>query len=139
MGKLAVVKTTQNNASVKDFINALENEEKRKDCNVLLKLMQKATGEKPKLWGSSIIGFGKVIIKSPTSGREVEWFQIGFSPRKANLTLYLSGKKTYEPILKKLGKYKTTGGCIYINKLTDIDMKVLEELINVSAKTAFFG
>jgi len=95
-------------------------------------MMQKASKEKPKMWGSSIIGFGKLIYKSPASGREVEWFKIGFSPRKANLTIYLIDLKMHEDSLKKLGKHKQGGGCLYINKLEDIDQKVLEKMIAVS-------
>ncbi|MDQ3109410.1 MAG: DUF1801 domain-containing protein [Bacteroidota bacterium] len=135
MGKLAMVKTTENESSVEDFINGVADEQKRKDSLVLLKLMQKATKEKPKMWGSSLIGFGKLRYKS-ASGREVEWFKIGFSPRKANLSLYVMGldAKVRDASLKKLGKHKTGGGCIYINKLDDVDMKILEGMINASAK-----
>lgn len=135
MGKLAVIKTKETNASVKDFINSINDEAKRKDCFTIIKLMQKATKSKPKLWGSSIIGFGNRIYKSPTTDREVEWFKLGFSPRKANLTLYLvGGIKTNANELKKLGKHKTGGGCLYINKLADVDMKVLEKIITDAAK-----
>ncbi len=135
MGKLAVIKTKETSASVKDYINAIPDEQKRKDSQTILKLMEKATKEKPKLWGSSIIGFGNVRYRSPTSGREVDWFRIGFAPRKANLTLYLvtNIKELAEP-LKKLGKHKTGGGCLYINKLAEIDMKVLEKMILDSGK-----
>lgn len=136
--KLADNKTKQNEGSVEDFLNAVENEQKRKDSFVLLEMMKKASGEEPKMWGGSIIGFGYVIIKSP-SGRTVEWFRTGFSPRKANLTLYLMGNsKKYGDILEKLGKYKTGGGCLYINKLSDIDLNVLEDLINTSLKAKYF-
>ena len=135
MGKLAEIKTKQTNASVKDFINSISDEVKRKDSFTIIKLMQKATKAKPKLWGSSIIGFGNKIYKSPATDREVEWFKLGFSPRKANLTLYLvAGIKTYTNDLKKLGKHKTGGGCLYINKLADVDMKILEKIITVAAK-----
>ena len=136
MAKLAKVKTTENESSVDDFINTVPDEQKRKDSLVLIKLMQKATKEKPKMWGSSLIGFGNMRYKSPTSGREVEWFKVGFSPRKANLSLYVMGidAAVREDALKKLGKHKTGGGCIYINKLEDIDMKVLEEIIHATVK-----
>ncbi|MFA6058253.1 MAG: DUF1801 domain-containing protein [Taibaiella sp.] len=133
--KLAEVKTKETTASVEDFINTVESETKRKDSLHLLKLMEKATKEKPKMWGASLIGFGNKRYKSPTSGREVDWFVIGFSPRKANLSLYLQLDSTQrEETLQKLGKHKTDGGCIYVNKLEDIDMKVLEEMIKLSAK-----
>ena len=128
MGKLAEVKTKENNASVQEFINSIPDEQKRKDSEILLKMMEAATGEKPKMWGSSLIGFGKLIVKSPTSGREVEWFKVGFSPRKANLSLYVDARNHPED-LKKLGKHKTGGGCLYINKLSDVDLKVVASII----------
>jgi len=135
MGKLAVIKTKETDSSVEDFINSVKDEEKRKDSFILLKLMQKATKEKPKMWGSSMIGFGNKRYKSPATGREVDWFKIGFSPRKANLSLHLVlDIKKYAAELKKLGKHKTGVGCLYINKLDDIDLKVLEKIINVAAK-----
>ncbi|CAN5548271.1 hypothetical protein BH10BAC5_BH10BAC5_09040 [soil metagenome] len=130
MAKLAEIKTKENDSSVEDFINSAEDEKKRKDCFVILKIMQKVSKEKPKMWGSSIIGFGSKIYKSPASGREVEYFKIGFSPRKTNLTLHLvfdMKKQTAE--LEKLGKHKAGSGCLYINKLSDVDLKVLEGLI----------
>lgn len=129
MGKLAKVKTTENSSSVEDFINGVKDEQKRKDSFLLFKLMQKTSKEEPKLWGSSIIGFGKLIYKSPTSGREVEWFKIGFSPRKANLTIHLINLQIHDASLKKLGKHKKGGGCLYINKLDDVDIKVLIEMM----------
>lgn len=131
MGKLVEIKTKETENSVKDFINSVPDEQKRKDSFTLLKLMQKATGEKPKMWGSSLIGFGNVRCKSPATGREVDWFRIGFAPRKANLSLYLTGDiQSKSAYLKKLGKHKTGVGCLYINKLDDVDMNVLQELIN---------
>ena len=136
MGKLAQIKTKETNASVSDFINAVPDEQKRKDSFTLVQMMQKATKEEPKIWGSSIIGFGNVRYKSPATGREVDWLRIGFSPRKANLSLYLTlDIKAYAALLKKMGKHKTGVGCLYINKLVDVDIKVLEELINIAAKT----
>lgn len=136
MGKPAEIKTKENNASVEDFINGLQNEQKRKDSLVLIKLMQNVTGEKPKMWGSSIIGFGNIRYKSPTSGREVDWLKMGFAPRKTNLSLYLMlDLKSHAALLEQLGKHKTGVGCIYINKLDDVDIKVLEKMINESAKT----
>jgi len=136
MRKLAVIKTKETDSSVEDFINSVKVEEKRKDSFTILKLMQKATKEKPKMWGSSILGFGNKIYKSPATDREVEWFKIGFSPRKANLTLYLvMDIKKYEIELKKLGKHKPGVGCLYINKLEGVDLKVLEKLITIAAKT----
>ena len=135
MGKLAIIKTKETDSSVEDFINSVKDEEKRKDSFTILKLMQKAAKEKPKMWGSSMIGFGNKIYKSPATGREVEWFKIGFSPRKANFSLHLVlDIKKYAAELKKLGKHKTGVGCLYINKLDDVDIKVLEKLITEAAK-----
>ena len=130
---MAEIKTKQNSASVEDFINAVENIQKRSDSFVILEMMKSAFGEEPKMWGSSLIGFGSVRLKSPATGREVDWFRIGFSPRKANLSLYLNGDlKLYETELKKLGKHKTGVGCLYINKLEDIDLNVLRKIIETS-------
>src|SRR5690349_20626127 len=135
MGKLAEIKTKETDSSVEDFLNTIEGEQKRKDSFTILSLMQAATKEKPKMWGTSIVGFGNIRVESPTSGRQVDWFIVGFSPRKANLTLYLQGNvKGHEASLAKLGKYKTGGGCLYINKLSDVDMKVLEEIIQATVK-----
>ena len=135
MGKLAEIKTKETEANVENYINSIKDEAKRKDSFAILKMMQKATKEKPKMWGGSIIGFGNKRYKSPTTEREVDWFKIGFSPRKANLSLYLVlNIKKYAAELKKLGKYKTGVGCLYINKLEDIDLKVLEKIINSAAK-----
>jgi len=134
MGKLAEIKTRQTSSSVDGFIDSIPDEQKRKDSQVILKMMETATKEKPKMWGSSMIGFGKLIYKSPASGREVEWFKIGFSPRKANLSLHLIDLKRQADSLTKLGKFKTGTGCIYINKLADVDTKVLEKMITAAAK-----
>ena len=131
--KPAVIKTKPTTANVEDFINTIKDEQKRKDSFVLLEMMKKATGEEPVLWSSSVIGFGNKRYKSPTTGREVDWLLIGFSPRKANLSLYLMVNiKEQAAALKKLGKHKTGAGCIYINKLEDIDMKVLKGMIDAS-------
>ena len=135
MGKLADIKTKQNASSVQDFINAIPDQQMRKDSRTILQMMEKASKEKPKMWGSSMIGFGKCIYKSPATGREVEWFKIGFSPRKANLSLHLVGSvKQSADMLKKLGKHKSGVGCLYINKLEDVDVKVLEKIIVDAAK-----
>lgn len=131
--KLVEIKTKPTVASVDDYINTIKEEQKRKDSFALVDMMRKATGEKPVLWSSSIIGFGHVIIRSPQTGREVNWLKIGFAPRKANLSLYLSMDiKQHSELLSKLGKHKTGAGCLYINKLEDVDVKVLEELIEIS-------
>jgi hypothetical protein len=135
MAKVAQIKTKENEASVEDFINDVKSEQQKKDSFTLVKIMEKISKDKAKMWGSSIIGFGNRRYKSPASGREVDWFKIGFSPRKANLSLYLMiDHKAHADLLKKLGKYKTGGGCIYVNKLEDIDVKVLEQMLKASVK-----
>lgn len=135
MAKPVKIKTAENNSSVEDFINGIAQEQKRADSHLLLQLMQQISRQEAKMWGSSIIGFGKLIYKSPSSGREVEWFKVGFSPRKANLTIYLMNLQLHEAALKKLGKFKKGAGCLYINKLDDIDSKVLKEMIRATVKS----
>lgn len=133
--KLVEIKTKPTSASVEDFINNVPDEQKRKDSFTLLEMMKKATGEEPVLWSNSIIGFGNKRYKSPTTGREVDWLRIGFSPRKANLSLYLAVNiKEHADTLEKLGKHKTGAGCLYINKLDDVDLKVLKKMIDTSVK-----
>jgi len=133
MGKLVEIKTKQTSGSVAGFIDSLP-EKKKKDSLVILKMMENATKEDPKIWGNSIVGFGNVRYKSPSTGREVDWFRIGFAPRKANLSLYLGlNVKQHGDALSKLGKFKTGVGCVYINKLEDIDLKVLEKIITTAA------
>ena len=133
--KVAEIKTKQTKANVDDFINSVDNEQKRKDSITILNMMKKASGEEPKMWGASLIGFGNKRYKSPSSGREVDWFLVGFSPRKANLSLYLSMDiKKHAATLKKLGKHKTGMGCLYINKLADINLDVLKGLIETGLK-----
>jgi len=129
------IKTKPTTASVVDFINEVKDEQKRNDSFALLEMMKKATGEEPVLWSSSIIGFGNKKYKSPATGREVDWLLIGFSPRKANLSLYLSMNiNEHAEALSKLGKHKTGVGCLYINKLEEIDINILEELIEAALK-----
>ncbi len=131
--KLAEIKTKPTAVSVEDFIKTVNGEQKRKDSFVILEMMKKATREDPKMWGKSLIGFGTKRYKSPATGREVDWILIGFSPRKANISLYLSVSiQEHAASLKRLGKHKTGVGCLYINKLEDIDLKVLKEMIDVS-------
>lgn len=131
--KLVEIKTKPTVASVEEFINNIQDEQKRKDSFVLLEMMKKASNEEPVLWSNSIIGFGNKRYKSPTTGREVDWLKIGFSPRKATLSLYVSvGIKEHAAALEKLGKHKTGVGCLYINKLEDVDLKVLNDIINAS-------
>ena len=133
--KLVEIKTKPTVANVTDFINNLPEEQKRKDSFVIMKMMQKASGEEPVLWSNSIVGFGNKRYKSETTGREVDWLKIGFAPRKANLSLYISvGIQEHAANLKKLGKHKTGVGCLYINKLEDVDLKVLQKMIETSLK-----
>jgi len=136
MPKPAEIKTKQNDLSVDDFIASVTDEEKRSDCMSILKMMKKATGEQPKMWGNSMIGFGIKRYKSPATGREVDWFKIGFSPRKSNISLHLViDVNKYASELKKLGKHKTGVGCLYINKLKDVDEKTLDALIKIAAQS----
>ncbi len=133
--KLAVIKTKPTAANVVDYINTIAHEQKRKDSLVLLEMMKSASGEEPILWSNSIIGFGIKRYKSPTSGREVDWLLIGFAPRKTNLSLYVSvGIAEHAAALEKLGKHKTGVGCLYINKLDDIDLNVLKGILATSLR-----
>ena len=130
---MSTLKTLANDANVGDFINGVDNETKKNDSFKLLEMYMRLTGEKPKMWGTSIIGFGQYHYKSERSRQEGDWPLAGFSPRKQNLTLYfMPGFDKYAPLLEKLGKHKTSVGCLYINKLSDVDMNVLEELIKRS-------
>jgi hypothetical protein len=130
--KLVEIKTKPTVVNVVDFVNRIEDEIKRKDCFVLIEMMRKATGEEPVLWGNSIIGFGNKRIESEKTGRQVDWFKIGFSPRKANLSVYIgAGSEKHTEALKILGKHKVSGGCLYINKLDDIDLNILLGMVNV--------
>ena len=131
---MAEIKTKPTSASVESFINSVKDEQKRKDSFVILEMMKKASREEPKMWGSSLIGFGNIKYKSPATGREVDWMRIGFSPRKANLSLYLMDIQVHAVALKNLGKHKTGVGCLYINKLEDIDLKVLKGMIDIALK-----
>lgn len=126
----AELKTKQTDQSVSDFLARISNEEMRADCLSVLKLMKKLTKCEPKMWGPSIIGFGTLHLKY-ASGRELDWFPMGFSPRAANLTIYLHGGfEKHQDLLAKLGKCKAGKGCLYIKKLKDIDVKVLEQLLS---------
>ena len=133
MGKLAEIKTKETTANVDDFIKGVLDEQKRKDSLILIELMNKVSSEAPKMWGKSMIGFGNKRYKSPKTGREVDWFKIGFSPRKANLSLHLVlDIKIHAEILSNLGKHKIGVGCLYVNKLDDINLEVLEHLIQIA-------
>ncbi|MDL1911866.1 DUF1801 domain-containing protein [Chloroflexi bacterium CFX6] len=126
---MAELKTKVNKASVEKFIKDIRDERTREDCRRIVEIMQKATKAEPKMWGTSIVGFGSYHYKY-ASGREGDWFLVGFSPRKQNLTLYImSGFEGYDSLLKKLGKHSTGKSCLYIKRLEDVDLKVLEELV----------
>jgi len=130
----AELKTKVNDASVTKFLNSVADEQKRDDCFEILKMMQQVTKAEPKMWGSSIVGFGSYHYKGK-SGREGDWMLTGFSPRKQNLTLYLMGGfDTHADLLNKLGKFTTSVGCLYIKTLDDVDKKVLKELVQASVK-----
>ena len=136
---MAELKTKKTEAGVGDFLKGVKDEQVRRDCVEIIKMMKQATKEEPKMWGPSIIGFGSYHYKYE-SGREGDMMQIGFSPRKQNITLYLGlGADGENPLLEKLGKHTTGKGCLYIKKLTDVDSKVLQELINQSSKRVHRG
>lgn len=131
---MSELKTQKNDASVEDFLEGVENEQKRDDSKRIVELMHDVTGEDPAMWGESIVGFGEYTYRY-ASGREGEWMLVGFSPRKQNLTVYImSGFKEYEDLLRRLGKHKTGKSCLYINKLDDVDIEVLEELVAKSVE-----
>jgi len=133
---MAELKTKQVSTSVAEFLKTITDEQKQKDSRVLLELMKKITKETPKLWGNGTIGFGTFHYKSERSRQEGDWYMSGFAPRKQNLTVYImSGFGEHKDLMKKLGKHKTGGGCLYINKLVDIDLKVLQEIITRSHKS----
>jgi Domain of unknown function (DU1801) len=131
---MAELKTKLNDASVDKFLKNVKDEQARADCFQVLEIMKKVTKAEPKMWGTSIVGFGNYHYKY-ASGREGDWFITGFSPRKQNLTLYvMGGFNGHEDLLKRLGKHSLGVGCLYIKKLADVDIKVLKELITKSAK-----
>lgn len=127
---MAELKTKVTNASVKDFLDSVEDEIKRKDSHKLLEMFEKLTGEKAKMWGTSIIGFGMYHYKSERSSQEGDWPLVGFSPRKQSLTLYvLMGNENDDKLLEMLGKHSRSKGCLYIKRLSDVDEEVLGKII----------
>lgn len=129
---MAELKTKENNASVKAFLNAIENDQKRKDCKAINKMMKTITGKSPKMWGTSIVGFDSYHYKYD-SGREGDWYITGFSPRKQNITVYImSGFPRHQELVDQLGKYKTGRSCLYFKKLSDINLEVFQELVETS-------
>lgn len=126
---MAELKNKKTELSVDSFLKTISESQKQKDAFELCKLMEKATKAKGKMWGAFIIGFGDKVLKYD-SGMELEWFVIGFSPRKQNFALYISGAvEKHQALLKKLGKHKTGKGCLYITSLSEIDLAVLKEII----------
>jgi hypothetical protein len=134
---MSTLKTQVNEASVRDFLDTVSDETKREDSFALLDLFQRITGEQPKMWGTSIVGFGSYHYKSERSSQEGDWLLTGFSPRKQALTLYVTmGFEAMDDLLGKLGKHKTSGGCLYIKKLSDVDQDVLNRVVETSFKKA---
>jgi hypothetical protein len=126
---MAELKTRQNELSVEDYINAVPDKQRQADCRILMDLMKRITGDEPRMWGDSIVGYGNAHLKYE-SGREVDWFKTGFSNRKDSITLYsMYGFISQPELMKKLGKVKTGKGCIYIKKIADVDLTILEELL----------
>ena len=129
---MAELKTKKTTASVEKFLNNVADEQRRKDCFRLVEIMKAETNAEPAMWGTSIVGFGRHQYKYE-SGRELEWFLVGFSPRKQDLTLYImGGLERYTSLTKKLGKHKTGKACLYIKKLEDMDLPTLKQLIKQS-------
>jgi hypothetical protein len=125
---MAELKTKKTELSVEGFLEKITDKEQQKDSRTIIELMQKATKSPPKMWWSAIIGFGDRHLVYE-SGRELDWFVMGFSPRKNALSLYITGAVENTKLMEKLGKHKTGKGCLYINKLSDIDIKILTEII----------
>lgn len=130
---MSTLKTTANDADIDNFINTVDDQVKKQDSFTLLEMYKRLTGQPPLMWGASIIGFGQYHYKSERSSQEGDWPLVGFSPRKQNLTLYfMNGFDNYRELLDQLGKHKISKGCLYVNKLVDVDSKVLEQLIKRS-------
>ena len=131
---MAELKTKKTEQSVDKFLSSVKDKDRKKDCEAIVAMMKKASKAEPKMWGSSIIGFGHRVLKYD-SGRELDWFVMGFSPRKANFALYLAGGvEAQKKILEKLGKHKTGKGCLYINSLEEVSVPVLKDILETSAK-----
>lgn len=130
---MSTIKTHVNDASVEDFINSVDGDTKKADAHSLLGMYKEATSKPAKMWGDSMIGFGQYHYKSERSTQEGDWPLAAFSPRKQNLTLYIMpGFNDYSDLLDKLGKHKISKACLYINKLSDVDINVLKQLIKRS-------
>ena len=132
---MAEAKTTRTKQKVGDFIKGLADEGRRKDCAALARLMAKAAGAKGAMYGPGIVGFGTQTI-TYAGGRTGEWPVVAFSPRKADLTLYVSARNAPRPLLNQLGKHKVSGSCLHIKRLSDVDLEVLGRLLSDSVKRA---
>jgi hypothetical protein len=131
---MAEAKTKPTNHSVEEFLNKIPEPERRADCFAVAKMLEEITGEKPKMWGPSIVGFGSYHYKY-ASGREGDWPMTGFSPRKKDLTLYLMmGFEKHGELMEKLGKHSSSKSCLYIKRLSDVHVPTLKKLIKVSLK-----
>ena len=131
---MAEAKTQPTNQSVKEFLNQIQEPERRADCFAIVKIMEKITGEKPTMWGPSIVGFGSYHYKY-ASGREGDWPEMGFSPRKKDLTLYIMmGFEKHADLMEKLGKHSTSKSCLYIKRLSDVHIPTLKKLIKIGLK-----
>jgi Domain of unknown function (DU1801) len=127
------MKTKKTGASVADFLSSIPEAQKREDCLAIAKMMQAATKAEPKMWGPSIVGFGHCRWVYP-NGKEIDWMQIAFSPRKANITLYLTADVLKSDLMEKLGKNACGKGCLYIKKLSDVDVPTLKKLIQETVR-----
>lgn len=133
---MAELKTQKGGGNVDDFLATIEDERRRQDSRDLVTLMERVTGEEPAMWGPSIIGFGDLRFRYE-SGREGDWFRVGFSPRKQSLTLYVTDYlQEDDPLLAKLGKFTTGKACIYVKRLEDLDTSVLEDVVRRSYDAA---
>lgn len=131
---MAELKTRPSRRSVAAFLAGIRDPELRRDCTTLVRMMKKVTKARPTMWGKSVVGFGKYHYRYP-SGREGDWFLTGFSPRKRNLTIYLMAGAAREPALRKrLGRHTTSVGCLYVRRLADVDLRVLERLVASSVR-----
>ena len=132
---MAEPKTTRTDANVDEFLASVDNDIRRRDAMAMRDLMTKVTGEQPSMWGPSIVGFGPYTYRPKSGGADHEWFKVGFSPRKAALTLYvMDGFDDYEALLGRLGKHSTGKACLYIKNLDDVDVAVLTQLLERSVK-----
>ncbi len=131
---MAELRTRANDASVEAFLDSVVDESRRADCMRVIEIMRAATGAEPRMWGNSIVGFGEYHYRYE-SGREGDFFLTGFSPRKKDLTLYImAGFDRYDTLLAKLGRFRTGKSCLYLKRLSDVDLKVLDELVKASVR-----